>query len=593
MLWRGGGGGGGGPRSRSPPDDRLSKRQRRARSRSRSPGGDGEGGALRHFQEHSAKPGFKKLHHPERVAEELLAFREAARRSLRQLVADLKQGSLLGPRLAAAPSSALGANGEKRRSEAENGEAEESGGDGEALPDAAPPAAEDGGAPLQLRPTAPAVGSVVVDGLTPGSLTSMLPALYSALAGGEGAAAEASGLTAIAAAEPIGADRDGSGEGAGSLKLRLWAGYASGGAARAAARAAQELPQLAELAPRAALVKAVERVPPLLRTALPPQRSAAALLPPLRELCAALADRAALPTAEEAAEEAIGREAVEALPCESRLHLLLLYLRRVLAFDAQMAVQHGSPAELISSSGEWAAAAFPRPERSTPDVAKAALERCAAHQAYLQALGQQDKETAAAAVAAGEAFYAANCLQIEEGKYRCPLSGKVFRGPAFVRKHIDNKHASKLDAEVAAAFEPKFKAYFLAADARVSALRALEPLREPPSPPSPRAPRFDERCGGGGRLLDERRSGGDDRRGGGGGKGGGGGGGGGGRDRDCFNCGQSGHLARDCPNPRPGVGRGVGGSAAPRPPPAGALVSSRPIKSYMDLDAPEEDDLFT
>ena len=158
-------------------------------------------------------------------------------------------------------------------------------------------------------------------------------------------------------------------------------------AARAAARTAQELPQLAELAPRAALVKAVERVPPLLRTALPPQRSAAALLPPLRELCAALAARAALPTAEEAAEEAIGREAVEALPCESRLHLLLLYLRRVLAFDvrrqqrrrqqrprqpslarlrarpspnvrarpapqAQMAVQHGSPAELISSSGE-------------------------------------------------------------------------------------------------------------------------------------------------------------------------------------------------------------------------------------------------
>jgi len=343
---------------------------------------------LRHFQEHSAKPGFKKLHHPERVAEELLAFREAARRSLRQLVTELKQGSLLGPRLAAAPSSALGANGEKRRSEAENGEADESGGDGEALPDAAPPAAEDGGAPLQLRPAAPAVGSVVVDGLTPGSLTPMLPALYSALAGGgEGAAAEGSGLTAIAAAEPIGADRDGSGEGAGSLKLRLWAGYASGGAARAAARAAQELPQLAELAPRAALVKAVERVPPLLRTALPPQRSAAALLPPLRELCAALAARAALPTAEEAAEEAIGREAVEALPCESRLHLLLLYLRRVLAFDvrrqqrrrqqrprqpslarlrarpspnvrarpapqAQLAVQHGSPAELISSSGE-------------------------------------------------------------------------------------------------------------------------------------------------------------------------------------------------------------------------------------------------
>ena len=43
---------------------------------------------------------------------------------------------------------------------------------------------------------------------------------------------------------------------------------------------------------------------------------------------------------------------------------------------------------------------------------------------------------------AAEAFYDANTVEEEPGKFRCPLSGKLFRDPVFVRKHIDNKHSA-------------------------------------------------------------------------------------------------------------------------------------------------------
>ena len=39
-----------------------------------------------------------------------------------------------------------------------------------------------------------------------------------------------------------------------------------------------------------------------------------------------------------------------------------------------------------------------------------------------------------------EAFVDDNCKEVSKDKFLCPLSGKKFRGPEFVRKHIFNKH---------------------------------------------------------------------------------------------------------------------------------------------------------
>nr|CAH0112723.1 unnamed protein product [Daphnia galeata] len=44
-----------------------------------------------------------------------------------------------------------------------------------------------------------------------------------------------------------------------------------------------------------------------------------------------------------------------------------------------------------------------------------------------------------------EKFVAANTQELAKDKWLCPLSGKKFKGPDFVRKHIFNKHAEKID----------------------------------------------------------------------------------------------------------------------------------------------------
>ena len=38
-----------------------------------------------------------------------------------------------------------------------------------------------------------------------------------------------------------------------------------------------------------------------------------------------------------------------------------------------------------------------------------------------------------------------NTQELAKDKWLCPLSGKKFKGPDFVRKHLFNKHAEKLD----------------------------------------------------------------------------------------------------------------------------------------------------
>ncbi|QQP38796.1 Serrate RNA effector molecule -like protein, partial [Caligus rogercresseyi] len=43
-----------------------------------------------------------------------------------------------------------------------------------------------------------------------------------------------------------------------------------------------------------------------------------------------------------------------------------------------------------------------------------------------------------------EKFVQANTQELGKDKWLCPLSGKKFKGPDFVRKHIFNKHSEKI-----------------------------------------------------------------------------------------------------------------------------------------------------
>lgn len=57
----------------------------------------------------------------------------------------------------------------------------------------------------------------------------------------------------------------------------------------------------------------------------------------------------------------------------------------------------------------------------------------------LSKLGLRDEE------AEVEKFIQENTQEISSDKWLCPLSGKKFKGPDFIRKHLLNKHAERLD----------------------------------------------------------------------------------------------------------------------------------------------------
>lgn len=54
-------------------------------------------------------------------------------------------------------------------------------------------------------------------------------------------------------------------------------------------------------------------------------------------------------------------------------------------------------------------------------------------------LGQKDPDSEV------EKFVQSNTSELSKDKWLCPLSGKKFKGPDFVRKHLFNKHAEKVD----------------------------------------------------------------------------------------------------------------------------------------------------
>ena len=44
-----------------------------------------------------------------------------------------------------------------------------------------------------------------------------------------------------------------------------------------------------------------------------------------------------------------------------------------------------------------------------------------------------------------EKFVASNCQEVNKDKWLCPLSGKKFKAPEFIRKHILNKFADQVE----------------------------------------------------------------------------------------------------------------------------------------------------
>ena len=44
-----------------------------------------------------------------------------------------------------------------------------------------------------------------------------------------------------------------------------------------------------------------------------------------------------------------------------------------------------------------------------------------------------------------EKFISSNTQELGKDKWLCPLSGKKFKGPEFVRKHIVSKHNEKIE----------------------------------------------------------------------------------------------------------------------------------------------------
>jgi hypothetical protein len=92
-------------------------------------------------------------------------------------------------------------------------------------------------------------------------------------------------------------------------------------------------------------------------------------------------------------------------------------------------------------------------------------------------------------------FVQANTRELAKDKWLCPLSGKKFKGPDFVRKHIFNKHAEKIE-EVKK--EVEFFNNYLRDPKRPMLAEAPQPKRE--EPPTYNHPSYGSSFGGYGRL---------------------------------------------------------------------------------------------
>ncbi|XP_072255351.1 serrate RNA effector molecule homolog isoform X2 [Pyxicephalus adspersus] len=163
------------------------------------------------------------------------------------------------------------------------------------------------------------------------------------------------------------------------------------------------------------------------------------------------------------------------------LDKLLLYLRIVHSVDYYITCDYPSEDEMPTRCGIMHVRGPIPPNRvshrEVADWQKTFEEKLAPLFAVRESLseeealkiGKKDPEQEV------EKFVTANTQELGKEKWLCPLSGKKFKGPEFVRKHIFNKHAEKIE-EVKK--EVVFFNNFLM-DSKRPALPEVKPIQPP------------------------------------------------------------------------------------------------------------------
>ncbi|KAK7865942.1 hypothetical protein R5R35_005009 [Gryllus longicercus] len=133
------------------------------------------------------------------------------------------------------------------------------------------------------------------------------------------------------------------------------------------------------------------------------------------------------------------------------LDKLLFYLRVVHSVDYYNHCEYPNEDEMPNRCGIMHARGIPPSSKVTPqelsDYCRTFEQKIAS---FLQPitkisdeefvkLGSKDPDVEV------EKFIQANTQELAKDKWLCPLSGKKFKGPEFVRKHIFNKHTEKVD----------------------------------------------------------------------------------------------------------------------------------------------------
>nr|CAG4649244.1 EOG090X04A7 [Scapholeberis mucronata]SVE93549.1 EOG090X04A7 [Scapholeberis mucronata] len=133
------------------------------------------------------------------------------------------------------------------------------------------------------------------------------------------------------------------------------------------------------------------------------------------------------------------------------LDRLLFYLRIVHSVDYYNHCEYPNEDEMPNRCGIMHARGIPPSSKVTQaeinDYCRSFEQKIASFLEPIKRLSEEEasklglKESKAEV----EKFVAANTQELAKDKWLCPLSGKKFKGPDFVRKHIFNKHGEKIE----------------------------------------------------------------------------------------------------------------------------------------------------